>query len=90
MNTLDTTTTAKPVCVVDGVGHRYGKRPALNDMSFDLEPGHVIGLVGANGSGKSTLLRILAGVQRPTTGMIHQFDIDRGILNRPRFDAGSF
>lgn len=45
-----------------------GAHNALNKVSFTLEPGARIGLLGRNGSGKSTLLRTLAGVYPPTTG----------------------
>jgi lipopolysaccharide transport system ATP-binding protein len=41
---------------------------ALRDVTFHVEPGSAIGLVGRNGSGKSTLLRILAGIIRPSSG----------------------
>src|SRR5438270_653988 len=41
---------------------------ALRDVSFSVQPGSAVGLVGRNGSGKSTLLRILSGIIKPTTG----------------------
>src|SRR5258706_7861628 len=41
---------------------------ALDDVSFDVEPGQVLGLIGMNGAGKSTLLKLLSRITRPTRG----------------------
>jgi len=46
---------------------------ALSDVTFQLEEGQSLGLVGNNGAGKSTLLRILSGIYRPTAGSCHVY-----------------
>lgn len=52
------------------LGGRLQRRAALDDVSMQLRPGEIIGVVGANGSGKSTLLKVLAGVQLPERGTV--------------------
>lgn len=44
--------------------------PALCDVSFAVQPGEIVGLIGRNGSGKSTLLRIMAGIIQPDVGRV--------------------
>ena len=52
------------------VGRHYGRRRALNDISFTAAAGDIVGLLGPNGAGKSTLLAILATLLAPSTGRI--------------------
>jgi ABC-2 type transport system ATP-binding protein len=54
----------------DGLGKRFGSRVALNEVSFDLRAGELVGIVGPNGAGKTTLLSILAGSLAPDTGSL--------------------
>lgn len=51
---------------------RRGRRKVLDDISFTLEPGRHLGILGRNGAGKSTLIRLLAGAERPTSGTIRR------------------
>src|SRR2546425_9625507 len=55
---------ADPVIALDRVSVRYATAPSptLRDISFRVEPGEFVGIVGSTGSGKSTLLYLLAGV----------------------------
>jgi heme exporter protein A len=55
---------------IAGVWKYYGDFPALRDVSFDVEPGACMALLGRNGAGKTTLLRILAGLSRPGRGNV--------------------
>ena len=53
---------------VSHLGKRYGSLTAVDDVTFDCQPGSVTGFLGPNGAGKSTTLRMLTGLTPPTSG----------------------
>ena len=55
---------------ISNVGMRFGGLWALSEVSFDVERGSVVGLIGPNGSGKTTLMNVISGVYKPTTGAV--------------------
>lgn len=55
---------------VSGLVKKYGKQNAVNNISFQLEGGEVVGLLGPNGAGKSTTMKCIVGLLRKTAGEI--------------------
>jgi hypothetical protein len=51
-----------------GLGRRFGDFKAADDVSFQVRPGEIFGLLGANGAGKSTVIKMLTGILSPTSG----------------------
>jgi ABC-2 type transport system ATP-binding protein len=69
---------------VSGLTKRYGAFPALQDVSFGIRRGEILGLIGPNGAGKTTLFECMAGVLPPSAGGI--LVEDRGVTPRERSD----
>lgn len=61
---------------------KYGSKVALDNVSFNLEPGKTIGLLGPNGSGKSTILKLVNGLLQPTEGEIKIMGNPPGIMSK--------
>ena len=66
-------TTSGSVLVADGLSKSYDWGVALRSLSFELQPGRVMGFLGPNGAGKTTSIRILTTIMQPTAG---RFTID--------------
>ncbi|MBX3530635.1 MAG: ABC transporter ATP-binding protein [Rhizobiaceae bacterium] len=67
---------------VSGLTKRFGAMLALNDVSFELRAGEVLGLVGESGSGKSTAIRCMVGLEKPSGGRIAYDGVDLSAATR--------
>ena len=61
---------------VQNVSKHYGELVAVDNISFQLEKGDVLGFLGPNGAGKTTTMRIITGYMPPTKGSVYIADID--------------
>lgn len=61
---------------VKGVRKEYGRTVAVHEVSFSVEPGEFVALIGHNGAGKSTTLKVLTGQLLPTQGSVHVGGVD--------------
>lgn len=55
---------------VSGLSKRFGGLPAVQDVSFSISQGEVLGIIGPNGAGKSTCFNLITGVYRPDSGQV--------------------
>jgi ABC-2 type transport system ATP-binding protein len=55
---------------IKNLSKRYGDKLAVDDLTFSVAPGEVLGFLGANGAGKSTTMRMIAGFISPTAGQV--------------------
>jgi D-xylose transport system ATP-binding protein len=67
---MDQAQAAEPLLRVDRITKHFGPVVALDEVSFEVHPGEVVGLLGDNGAGKSTLIKIVSGALEPSSGRI--------------------
>jgi ABC-2 type transport system ATP-binding protein len=78
------TTSAAPVLTVSGLKKVYDGLIAVDDVSFEVNPGEIVGLVGPNGAGKTTTISMILGVLEPSAGQVR---IDGADLSTQRAKA---
>ena len=70
---------------MNGVRKVYGDRIILDNVTFSLPPGGVIGIIGPNGAGKTTLFRLIVGEEKPDGGTIRIGEsVKLGYMNQSR------
>ena len=73
------------VIKVEGLNKAYGDRLLIEDLSFKLPPGGIVGIIGPNGAGKTTLFRMLTGQEKPDAGKIDIGDsVQLGYVDQSR------
>ena len=74
---------------VTGLTKRYGRRVAVDDVTFDVAAGRVTGFVGPNGAGKSTTMRMMVGLVRPDRGDVRYHGVSYSRLRHPARVVGA-
>ncbi|MCZ6802158.1 MAG: ABC transporter ATP-binding protein [Nitrospirae bacterium] len=65
-----------PIVEIQHLTKQFGNFTAVDDISFDIQPGEIVGLLGPNGAGKTTTIHMLLGLITPTSGSIQMFGLD--------------
>src|SRR5207249_12334109 len=66
----------RPIIRVQHVVRSFGPVTAVNDVSFDVQPGEIFAFLGPNGAGKTTTIKMLTTLLRPTTGSLELDGLD--------------
>ena len=65
-----------PLLEVSSITKTFGGVTALSEVSFAIEPGEIVAIIGENGAGKSTLAKVMSGVHSPDSGFVTVMDRD--------------
>jgi ABC-2 type transport system ATP-binding protein len=65
-----------PAIIAQNLTKRFGDFTAVNDVSFEVNPGEIFGFLGPNGSGKTTSIRMMLGLMQPTAGRVEVLNMD--------------
>src|SRR2546426_1849288 len=68
--------TLQAVIHVDAIRKTYGRTVAVDDVSFEVQPGEIFGLIGPNGAGKTTTMECVEGLRKPDRGVISVLGLD--------------
>ena len=74
---------------VRGVSKRYGEKIAVDNLTFEVQPGIVTGFLGPNGAGKSTTMRLILGLDAPTSGTVRVNGCAYRELSAPLHEVGA-
>jgi ABC-2 type transport system ATP-binding protein len=74
---------------VRGVSKRYGEKVAVDNLTFEVQPGIVTGFLGPNGAGKSTTMRLILGLDAPTSGTVRVNGCSYRELSAPLHEIGA-
>ena len=55
---------------ISGLSKNFGGLQAVNELSFSVDKGQIVGLIGPNGSGKTTVFNLITGVHKPSSGQV--------------------
>lgn len=77
----------QPILTVNNLTKTYGNNKGIHDISFELKPGTILGVIGLNGAGKSTLISCLTGALNKNSGEInYSFEAGRGKIDHRTLD----
>jgi len=66
----------QPAIIAQNLTKRFGDFTAVNEVSFEVNPGEIFGFLGPNGSGKTTSIRMMLGLMKPTAGKVEVLNMD--------------